>query len=118
MFYPIAIPSPDIGAEITADQARLRTIGVEGKLDAVSFDIERLLMITEALWMLLKKEHGYTDDVLLQRIREIDLRDGELDGRVAVRPPGPCPECGRPLARKRPLCIYCGKPVEADPFMR
>ena len=87
MFYPIAIPSPDIGAEITADQARLRAIGVEGKLDAVTFDIERLLMITEALWMLLKKEHGYTDDVLLQRIREIDLRDGELDGRVAVRPP-------------------------------
>jgi hypothetical protein len=78
----------------------------------------RLLMITEAFWTLLKEQHGYTDTDLAKLIAEIDLRDGRLDGRVASGPPQPCPYCGHTLAKKRPFCIYCGKPVAPDPFAR
>lgn len=75
-------------------------------------------MITEALWMLLKAEHGYTDKILADLIKEIDLRDGNLDGSVAKSLGRPCPSCGKSISNKRPLCIYCGKPVQIEPFAR
>ena len=75
-------------------------------------------MITEALWILLKKQNGYTDETLAGLINEIDLRDGQLDGRVGKTPPKPCPSCGRILVKHRPLCLYCGKPVPMEPFAR
>ena len=124
MFYPSLIGGAAIGtaqanaAEATAEDARRRTTSVEEKIQAVKFDIERLLMITEAFWTLLKQQHGYTDTDLAKLITEIDLRDGRLDGRVAPNPPQPCPYCGHILTKKRPVCIWCGKPIAPDPFER
>lgn len=82
------------------------------------WDIERVLMITEALWTLMKEAHGYRDADLIRLVAEIDARDGRIDGRVAPTPPALCPSCGRVLARKRPTCLYCGKPVIDSPFAR
>ena len=75
-------------------------------------------MITEALWTLLKQQHGFADEVLTKLIAEIDLRDGKLDGRAAAQSPQPCPFCGRPISTRRPFCLYCGKPVQTGPFAR
>ena len=75
-------------------------------------------MITEALWMLLKAEHGYTDKVLADLIKEIDLRDGNLDGRVAKSLARACPSCGKPISKKHPFCMHCGKAVQIEPFAR
>ena len=75
-------------------------------------------MITEALWTFLKQQHGYKDEDLAKLVADIDLGDGKLDGRVATSAPRPCPYCGRVLGRNRPLCYYCGKPVEVEPFKR
>ena len=87
-------------------------------IETLSFEIERLLMITEALWTMLAEQHGFTEEELIRRIHEIDLRDERLDGRVAPSPPSPCPHCGRPLEKRRPYCIYCGQLVLRDPFER
>ncbi len=81
-------------------------------------DIERLLMIAEALWTMVQEQHGYTDDELFRRITEIDLADGRADGRVAPSPPALCPACGKRVSRRHPLCVYCGKPMVTDPFAR
>jgi hypothetical protein len=82
-------------------------------------DVERLLMIVESLWGILKEKHGYGDEELLKRVYEIDFADGRLDGRVSKREePRNCPHCNRVLARRRPTCIYCGKPVPMDLFGR
>lgn len=124
MFYPSFIGSAVAGsaqagaAQATAEDARRKATGIEEKIEAIRYDIERLLMITEAFWTLLKQQHGYTDTDLAKLVTEIDLRDGRLDGRVAPSPPQPCPFCGHTLAKKRPFCIYCGKPVAPDPFAR
>jgi len=93
----------------------------ENRAEHQSSDIERLLMITEALWLLLKKEHGYTDEVLTDLINEIDMRDGLLNGRACdkTKPPGQtCPACGRQTSARQSCCIYCGKPVPIQPFAR
>lgn len=93
----------------------------ERALEAVNrtrADIERLLMICEALWSILKEQHGYADEELFRRITEIDLRDGRADGRVAPSPPERCASCGHVVAKHRPLCLYCGRPMVKDPFAR
>jgi len=81
-------------------------------------EIERLLLISEALWDILAEKFGLPEEELLKRIHEIDRRDGKLDGRVAPEPPALCPKCNRPLEKKRPYCMYCGQPVARDPFER
>jgi hypothetical protein len=91
---------------------------LRGELDALRNDVERLMMITEALWTMLAEQYGYTEEELVRRIHDIDLRDGRLDGKVASAGPSKCPHCGRVLEKSRPYCIYCGKPVLQDPFAR
>jgi len=80
--------------------------------------VEHLMMITEALWTILKEKHGLEDKELLRRIVEIDLRDGQLDGRVAATPPEPCPKCQRIVAKGSVRCMYCGEPLAMNPFAR
>jgi len=74
-------------------------------------DVDRLLMLTEALWSFVKKEHDYTDEQLAEAVTNIDLRDGRLDGKVAKAPPAPCPNCGRVNSSKQLRCLYCGGPL-------
>lgn len=86
--------------------------------EEIKFDVEKLLMITEALWTILKEQLGYDDEELIRRVQEIDMRDGRLDGKVATSVNPPCPECGRTLIGKRPKCLYCGTEVKRDLFER
>ena len=88
------------------------------EFQSLKAEIERLLMISEALWDILAEKFGLPEEELLKRIHEIDRRDGKLDGRVAPEPPTLCPKCNRPLEKKRPYCMYCGQPVARDPFER
>lgn len=86
----------------------------------IQCDVEKLFMLTEALWTILKEKHGCTDAELVQRVQEIDLRDGKLDGKVAKVNPD-CPKCSRKLMGKRPVCLYCGAEVarvDLQPFSR
>ena len=80
--------------------------------------VERLLMVTEALWTILKEKHGLEDQDLLRQIVQIDLRDGRMDGKVASTPPKPCPKCERMVAKHSVRCMYCGEPLLVDPFAR
>lgn len=81
-------------------------------------EIERLLLITESLWEIVKERHGLEDQEIVRRMVMIDMRDGKLDGKVAAKPPGKCPKCARTLFKSRPRCPYCGEPVAGNPFER
>lgn len=109
-----------INSYATAAAREAETSAREAKteLEYLKLDVERLLMITEALWNMVKEKHGYEDDELMRKINEIDLRDEKLDGRVAPSPPRPCPKCNQPLAKRRISCIYCGTATTRDPFER
>ena len=103
-------------AEAVAAQSTARE--AETKVDLLTHDIDRLLMITESMWTLMKKEHGYTDDVLTKLIEEIENRKIIVDGIAVKDPPQPCPGCGRMNSPKRMFCLYCGKPIPTHPFAR
>ena len=93
---------------------------VRAQNEIIQCDVEKLFMLTEALWTILKEKHGCTDAELVQRVQEIDLRDGKLDGKVAKVNPD-CPKCRRKLMGKRPVCLYCGAEVarvDLQPFSR
>ncbi len=105
-------------ATAAARQAETSAREAKSELEYLKLDVERLLMITEALWTILKEKHGYGDDELVRRIEEIDLRDDKLDGRVAPSPPKPCPKCSHPLTKRRVFCVYCGTVVSRDPCER
>ena len=105
-------------AGLSADQAQRTVDRTEQQLVRVQADIERLLLITEGLWNILKAEHGYDDEELLRRVLEVDLKDGTIDGKVAAQTPGDCPDCARPLSRDRRYCLYCGEPTPVELFSR
>jgi hypothetical protein len=108
----------DAAEEAAATQAQAKSSQVKTDLDMLHYDIERLLMITEAIWSILKEKYNLEDSELVNRVIEIDQRDGRLDGRVAQGPPPACPKCGRTLERRRPYCLYCGQAIARDPFER
>ncbi len=91
-----------------------------GASDVVELEarIERLLIITESLWTILKEKHGLDEQELLRQMVQIDMRDGKLDGRVPPTPPQPCPKCNRMLNRRNVRCMFCGEPIAINPFAR
>ena len=76
--------------------------------------VERLTLLNQALWEILRDRLGLTDHDFEEMAREIDLRDGVLDGKI-TNTPLQCPQCGRVSASKHYRCLYCGlefqKPV-------
>ncbi|MGC9328899.1 MAG: hypothetical protein ACP5I1_14785 [Candidatus Hinthialibacter sp.] len=69
--------------------------------------IDKLVLINMAIWSLIKEVSNFTEEDLLERIKEIDLSDGVMDGKVkqtAVK----CPQCGRVMSNRHRCCLYCG----------
>jgi ribosomal protein S27AE len=69
--------------------------------------IERLTLVNLAMWSLLREKLGFTEENLLERVREIDLQDGVLDGKAA-RQTSKCSQCGRMMSARHNKCLYCG----------
>ncbi len=91
---------------------------LRNKVEGVGNDIERLFMITEALWTLLKELHGLTDADLENVIQEVDLRSGKRDGKRARQERPLCPSCGRRNSGRMPACMYCGTALPIEPFAK
>jgi hypothetical protein len=99
-------------AEVTGQHDSAHTI------DRLRRDVERLYMITHALWSILKDRYKLEDEDLVKLITAVDMQDGRMDGRVAPSPPQSCPQCGRVLSRRHAHCIYCGAVTNNNPFAR
>ena len=111
-------PGHGAGARMAANNASRVARNAQSEIYSLSDEVERLMMISEALWEMLKEKNGYTDDDLMRRVAAIDMKDGKLDGKVAKSTPAECPKCKRVLNRRHTACIYCGEPVVQHPFRR
>lgn len=77
--------------------------------------IERLSLLNQAMWELLRERLHLTDADLEQLAEQIDMRDGIQDGKitpVAVR----CPSCSRVCNARHAKCMYCGQLFEKPMF--
>jgi len=77
--------------------------------------VERLSLLNQALWELVRERLGMSDDDLERLAHEIDLRDGVADGKITATPVR-CPSCNRVNSSRHPKCIYCGQYFEKPVF--
>lgn len=121
MFYPTLVGS-DFWASnyamTTATQAESAAREARINVEVLKHDIDRVLLITEALWTLMKQQHGYTDDTLVGLMQDIDHQKSTASGTTVKDPPIACPVCGRLNTATRSFCMYCGKPLQTHPFGR
>lgn len=110
--------TPGSYAAAAASAAESAALEAKTEVEVYRHDLDRLLLITEALWFFMKEAHGYTDDVLVKLIQEIEHRKTTPAGVLIKDPPVACPTCQRPNTPTRVFCLYCGKPLKTNPFAR
>lgn len=70
--------------------------------------LDKLLLICQAMWELIKEKTDLKDEDLLKMVTELDLKDGKPDGKY-TKPPVDCPKCGAKICRKFNRCFSCGQ---------
>ena len=88
-----------------------QTVYVGRQIRELEQQVQRLMLLNQALWELLRDRLQLTDADLERMAHEVDMRDGVEDGRMtdtAVR----CPTCGRVSSSKHWRCLYCGQQFE------
>lgn len=97
----------------TARESMGRARRAEGRVHELEDRCELLLLAVSALAELLHEQGGMRTDDLEARMREIDLRDGERDGRITPTSKR-CHDCRRENAPRRDACLYCGGDLPRD----
>lgn len=105
MFMPFVPQMPQEGGHGLAPGGQADTAT---DLREIKHQIQRLQLLNQAFWELVRDKLGFTDADLEQLIRAVDMRDGVEDGRMtdtALK----CPSCGRISSSKHWKCLYCGQ---------
>lgn len=68
--------------------------------------IDRLTLATQAMWELIRDKFGIEESELINKVVEIDLRDGRKDGKITSQARC-CPSCKRPMSSKSNTCVFC-----------
>ena len=109
--------------QVSSESDVERTASRSRALDAEVHDrIGRLVLVTEAMWELLSERLGLTVADLATRVRELDVRDGHIDGKrapVASEEQVRCPSCQAVVPAGKTICQFCGAEVaaaKAGPF--
>lgn len=95
----------DVGSEAAAAQQDA-TQAIRDA-DELERRVDALTLTCQALWELSRTRLGLTEAELLAKIREVDVRDGKADGKVAT-PSGVCPKCKQRTSVARRQRVYCG----------
>ena len=102
-FHP---PLPPAGGSTVSTGSAAASDAQSGVRDLEN-RLDRLTLICQALWELLKERGELTEEDLAVKVREIDLRDGRADGKIAKQIKR-CPKCDRVMSPRHQKCMYCG----------
>ncbi len=104
-------------AQVDAQHARDVARESAMSSDKTRKNTERLYLVVQAMWELLKDKAGLTDADLDAKVQEIDMRDGRLDGQDSTQTdPLTCRQCGRTILSGQAQCSWCGTQAEGEPF--
>lgn len=106
-------------AQASSDSTQLRRHeSMRDEVEALESRVERLLLLTDALWDLASERLGLTDEDLAARVTALDEASGSTDGR-RHRPLRRCGACDAAVPHGRPTCAFCGVDAPgAGPFDR
>lgn len=82
----------------------------------LKFRVDKLELITEALWELLKEKTDLDETDLIERVAQIDIMDGKYDRKRRKVSVIKCKRCGRMNSKKHTQCLYCGDVFLLGPF--
>ena len=91
----------------TTDKAPTALPVSSRQLEEVLARLDKMVMLTHAMWTLVAERTGIGEDELARRVTELDARDGTMDGRVTPKPVK-C-SCGATVCQKFGRCLFCGK---------
>ena len=100
-------------ANATAREATATARSADGQVKELQGRVDKLLLLTAAMWSLLSEKAGVTENELLARAEQLDAADGIVDGKITTQIVA-CPKCGRTIAKRRSNCIFCGEPRPGD----
>ncbi len=69
-------------ARIEAQRFRSRTTRQGGEIAKLRKEVAQLALTCQALWEITREQSGLSDEAIEQKIREVDGRDGKVDGRM------------------------------------
>ena len=98
----------DASATATRAESKAQNFGYE--IARLEDRIESLALTCQALWEVARDQSGLSDEQLLAKVSEIDLRDGVADGKMSHGTQS-CSNCGRTLSKRHMSCMYCGHPI-------
>ena len=103
-------------AKHSARSAESLTSRFDGQIRQLEQQNDRLTLAVMALAEILREQFHVSQDDIEAKMRDIDIRDGNLDGKV-TRFGKLCRSCGRVSGAKRTTCLYCGESLPQDSFL-
>lgn len=113
MFWELYQQRRIIEANETASRASSNAQKVSYSIQMLEDKVDSLSLTCQALWEILRDRTKLTEEELLAKISEIDMRDGRADAKMGAKG-GPCSKCGRVLNKRHLRCLYCGEHNEKD----
>ena len=104
-----------MAAQREAASAKHAASRAQQRIKLLEANLAKSLMISEALWELLAEKTGLTEDDLYNKLHEVDMRDGVLDGKNQ-RSATDCPACDRKVSGRHGACLYCGEVIGNSVF--
>lgn len=75
--------------------------------------LDQLTITTLAMWELIRDQTSLTEEDLIAKMQEVDLRDGKKDGKLVLGVKT-CSACNRPANPRHTKCLYCGATFEKE----
>jgi hypothetical protein len=103
---------PDLRRHAELDRAGREAAAKAREARGYAQDLERrldkLTLISMALWSMLSETTKFSEEDLMERVRQIDLMDGVEDGKLEHQKIVKCAQCGRTMSARHQRCLYCG----------
>ena len=66
---------------------KMETLMAEADLlqEGTLYDLQNVSLVHHAMWELIQEHAGLSEQLLLEKIEAVDLRDGRLDGKLRAR---------------------------------
>ncbi len=72
--------------------------------------LDRMVLVCEAMWVLLRENSAFTDEHLAQTMDYLDSLDGKVDDKY-VRTSNTCTTCEAKVPLRSKICQFCGNPA-------